>query len=274
MEKSLFSFKAAHPTWKCSPSGQNLIDNVETYQHDQTIAIARERQHHIEAAARQLETFTQLERRTHDQAVVSQSGLNQGANMMESYVAGPPPVNDGADVGGGGPISPPHFPDPHAAPFAVSTPSVPRVHFEQREYSIPPVDSSMQASQDTLGSLQPVDSMTSSSVLTTLPSLGSTLPNSSGVVNSVLHYADLGLSTELRRILNRSTLDPDVSVADSLLMGGGGGGGLPSMHMDDEIGPARSTITERQYLWLERYHSHQQSQSQPRQESAGLPRPD
>jgi hypothetical protein len=170
---------------------------------------------------------------------MSQSGLNEGANMMESYVAGPPPVNDGADVGGGGPISPPHFSDPHAAPFAVSTPSVPRVHFEQREYSIPPVDSSMQASQDTLGSLQPVDSMSSSSVLTTPPSLGSTLPNSSGVVNSVLHYADLGLSTELRRILNRSTLDADVSVADSLLMGGGGG-------MDDEIGSARSTITERQ----------------------------
>jgi hypothetical protein len=210
-----------------------LIDNVETYQHDQTIAIARERQHHIEAAARQLETFTQLERRTHDPAAVTQSGLNEGANMMESYVAGPPPVNDGADVGGGCPISPPHFPDPHAAPFAVSTPSVPRVHFEQRESSFP----SMQASQDTLGSLQPVDSMSSSSVLATPPSLGSTLPNSSGVVNSVLHYADLGLSTELRRILNRSTLDPDVSVADSLLMGGGGG-------MDDEIGPARSTITE------------------------------
>ena len=62
----LLFLQAAHPTWKCSPSGQNLIGNVETYQHDQTIAIARERQHHIEATAWQLETFTQLERRTHD----------------------------------------------------------------------------------------------------------------------------------------------------------------------------------------------------------------
>ena len=34
---------------------------------------------------------------------------------------------------------------------------------------------------------------------------------------SVLHYADVGLSTELQRILNRSTLDPEASLEGSML---------------------------------------------------------
>ena len=62
MEKSFFSFKAAHPSWKCNPSGQDLVDRLEQYQHDETAALARERQLHIEAAARQLETLAQMER--------------------------------------------------------------------------------------------------------------------------------------------------------------------------------------------------------------------
>ena len=49
----------------------------------------------------------------------------------------------------------------------------------------------------------------------------------------------LGLSSELRRILNMSTLDPEVS----LLVG--------NSAADDY-----ETATERQYLWLERYHQH------------------
>ena len=53
-----------------------------------------------------------------------------------------------------------------------------------------------------------------------------------------------GLSTELRKILNMSTLDPDVTVAGSLTAGD------QSTEEDEE------KRIERQYLWLERYHAH------------------
>jgi hypothetical protein len=51
----------------------------------------------------------------------------------------------------------------------------------------------------------------------------------------------------LRRILNMSTLDPDVSVTASLMAG-------------DRVFEDEDRRTERQYLWLERYHAHMQNQ--------------
>lgn len=62
MEKSFFSFQASHPNWKCSPSGQSLINRVEEYRKAEVSAQLRERELHIEAAARQLETLARLER--------------------------------------------------------------------------------------------------------------------------------------------------------------------------------------------------------------------
>lgn len=61
MEKSFFGFQAAHPDWKCPPSGQTLVDRVEEYR---AAAMARERSLHVDAAARQLETLARLERQT------------------------------------------------------------------------------------------------------------------------------------------------------------------------------------------------------------------
>ena len=61
MEKSFFNFKTVHPEWKCSSSGQDLVNRMENYQSDQAIALTLERQHHIAAASRQLERLHEIE---------------------------------------------------------------------------------------------------------------------------------------------------------------------------------------------------------------------
>lgn len=53
--------QSAHPNWKCSSSGQDLVNRMKIYQTQQAVALARERQHHIAAAALQLETLQKLE---------------------------------------------------------------------------------------------------------------------------------------------------------------------------------------------------------------------
>ncbi|CAJ1965643.1 unnamed protein product [Cylindrotheca closterium] len=58
MEKSLFSFRQAHPDWKGSPSSQSLIGAVEDYRKG---ALMRERDLYIEAATRQLDTLARLQ---------------------------------------------------------------------------------------------------------------------------------------------------------------------------------------------------------------------
>lgn len=65
MEKSFFNFQAAHPTWKCSPSGQSMVDRLEEYKQTELAAISRERDLYIAAAARQLETLAKWEEFQH-----------------------------------------------------------------------------------------------------------------------------------------------------------------------------------------------------------------
>lgn len=72
-----------------------------------------------------------------------------------------------------------------------------------------------------------------------------------------------GLSTELRRILSMSmALDP--SDVNSVMMGSGGGSLIPTSAGEGGGARVSSWVThdredrraERQYMWLERYHSH------------------
>ena len=101
MEKSFFSFKAAHPSWNCSESGQDLVNRLEKYQQDENVALSRERQLHIEAAARQLETLARLERERQAQSSNRGAGIVvDGANVDESYMR---PVNNNPDAGAGSP---------------------------------------------------------------------------------------------------------------------------------------------------------------------------
>eukprot|EP00535_Pseudo-nitzschia_heimii_P005205 CAMPEP_0197174458 /NCGR_PEP_ID=MMETSP1423-20130617/969_1 /TAXON_ID=476441 /ORGANISM="Pseudo-nitzschia heimii, Strain UNC1101" /LENGTH=1238 /DNA_ID=CAMNT_0042623391 /DNA_START=138 /DNA_END=3854 /DNA_ORIENTATION=- len=64
MEKSFFTFKAAHPDWNSCfpPSGQSLVNRVEEYRLSTEIfLISRERELHVQAARRQLETLARIE---------------------------------------------------------------------------------------------------------------------------------------------------------------------------------------------------------------------
>jgi len=85
MEKSFFSFKIAHPSWKCSSSGQDLFNALDKYQQEENAAMVRERQLHIQTAARQLELMAQLEQ--HIPGSAGRSGLVVDSKTMEdSYI--------------------------------------------------------------------------------------------------------------------------------------------------------------------------------------------
>lgn len=246
MEKSFFSFKAAHPTWKCSQSGQNLVDKVAQYQYNETVALTRERQLHIEAAARQLETLSQLEKRRLAESALAAAGTKQ---FDESYIAQLPKRPDagsGADSGGGGsiPVTYPgntagETPVPRSETPAVGGPT--RVHFD--DIQMPTKSSGESPPPPFVSSEQPnaVPSQPNPALAscTARPvAAPASIPSSNAAASSVLHYTDAGLSTELRRILNRSTLEADVSAAGSVL----GGGYDPAGTMN---GPLASVLTEK-----------------------------
>jgi len=61
MEKSFFSFKITHPSYKCNESGRSLIDKIEKYQKNETaLVLQKERQLQLEVAARQLDTLKKV----------------------------------------------------------------------------------------------------------------------------------------------------------------------------------------------------------------------
>ncbi len=219
MEKSFFNFKTVHPGWKCSSSGQDLVDRIETYQAQQAVALAHERQHHISAAARQLETLRKLE----NQVEESKDDANFIPNIDEKYVI--QNQGSGEAISDGGVMR--------------REKSNLKVHFQEAE-APDAHDSPMTTTKSNLSALA-----------------------------SVLVHEDLGLSAELQRVLNRSTLDPGASsffpsYADH---------SLPSLsYLEQNIGmhasqniestSNREQLLQRQYQWLDRYHSQMRSQHQ------------
>jgi hypothetical protein len=81
----------AHPSWKCSPSGQNLVDRVEQNEREETAALDREQDLHREAAARELETLERIEEGRGDSD--SESAL---AAIDEAYIPLQAPAGAGA----------------------------------------------------------------------------------------------------------------------------------------------------------------------------------
>jgi hypothetical protein len=238
MEKSFFSFKSAHPHWKCPESGQQLLDRVEQYQREQTAALTREQQLHVEAAARQLETLALLE--------VPQMYSPSIPGVNESHI---PRVQAPADAGAGTfpvhgtaqPLGPP--PEAFSQDSAQSG-TIGRISGDSRHQHDDPLAPFVAG--PTPASLRSNFGVIQAPFTSSLaPSNRSTMPSA------------LGLSSELRRILNMSTLDADVSVAGSLLA------------CDDEDDGRRA---ERQYLWLQRYHAHLATQqAPPRASTASVP---
>jgi hypothetical protein len=185
MEKSFFDFKANHPDWRCTESGQTLLDRVETYKTEETKALARERQLHIEAAAHQLEVLKQLEQR---RQVESQGNHGTDANISHfARAAG------GADSGGG---------------------FVP----EEPPLAVPELTTRLGADQQ-LSSNQYREVASSASRSSIQPSVqdGTLRGISSSTSLGVPHYADVGLSRELRTMLGHSSFDPGLSAMSSAM---------------------------------------------------------
>jgi hypothetical protein len=335
MEKSFFSFKAAHPHWKCPVSGQHLVDRVEHYRREETAAITREQQLHLEAAARQLETLARLEQQKgaghHNSpqpmpGSAFSSSVRPPLNAMvdESYYL--PKTHATADLGAGTTFPGGSFPtqepitsvSPLSHPAAATATShsalrVPppeafsRMTTESEEITAFPMQSHQRgqqphqeqqqqpARQDQDDSVTPFAISTNSPTgfLLALPPqqqpstaeqprqsagfLGqaSTTTSSHRYPSSSLMQQQqqqlnsnaalsMGLSSELRRILNMSTLDPDVS----LLFGGvADNHHQHSRHFHplphcQEDGDEERQRAEQQYLLLERYHAHVASQQQ------------
>lgn len=175
MEKSFFSFKAAHPTWQCSSSGQNLVDRLEGYHREQKAAIAKERQHHIEAAAKQLEILLLIEKqhRKVGQPYENKDNENHFAGIEKEV--GKNEQDGGADSGGDGI----HNTKDHTGEGQnVGL-------LDQKRGSV------VQHNQSNVNSFM------------TLP-LGQNISRSS---HGVEDLSTLGLSTELQRILSHSSFD-------------------------------------------------------------------
>ena len=247
MEKSFFSFKASHPKWTSTKSGQTLLDRVEQFKEAETRVLALEQQQHLEAAVRQLETLARLQQRS-----LIESPL-MGA-LRESYINGQPPQPAGADSGGGGTASP------------VVTSTEPPLAAPERNVSSPPRLQHLSPPAGSIETTPPPPFALHDSVAgpptSPRPGMRSQMTSNQSA-HSVLHYADMGLSTELRRMLNRSTLDPEFSATASVLgaydqslpSAGPSHGHLTSLAENDPEEQQRRA-EQTQYLWLQRYHAH------------------
>lgn len=195
MEKSFFNFKGVYPNWRMPPSGKNLVEMVESFRQQQDVALARERRLHIEAASAQLETLRRLEIEREQKASTGLAGFVDHHRNIR-------PVSSGPDSGGGG--APGVNLSSHGSEalsggsFGSLPPDGlhhPHLHFEESVHSFAPPSHLFSHSLHHGGN-----------------NVGVVANNSPGTHGSVLHYADAGLSMELRGLLNGSTLvDPYAS---------------------------------------------------------------
>ncbi|KAL9183655.1 hypothetical protein ACHAXT_004511 [Thalassiosira profunda] len=217
MEKSFFNFKGVYPNWKMPDSGKNLVDQVESYRHQQDIALARERRLHIDAAAAQLDTLRRLETEREKRA---SAGLARYVDDRHISHA-----SSGPDSGGGGTPGVHQSSHSEALSDAGSFGSFPHdlhnPHFEESAHSFAP----------------PSNAFAHSSLANRSPRVS---PGSAA-------QFDPGLSTEMRGLLNQSTLyDSQQSFTGSLVP------------IEDTAASILDFRADQQYALLDRYHSQQQ----------------
>ena len=252
MEKSFFSFKASHPSWEVSESGQHLVERVEQYQREERAALTREQQLHIEAAARQLETLARLEqqRSLQDQATLPMaqpsSGMPQPLTNESLNSRGQAPADAGAGmfrnsapecVSAADVVVPP--PPAAFAPF-----SIPKSISDQDTRNNEPDEAAAVPFALSMVQSSLHGSPTTGIQSTEMPPLRGSIPATG---------TSLALSTDMLRLLNMSSLE-----TGSLL--------------DDN---ANSQQNEgRQYMWLDRYHAHIAAQQEQEQANNHRRRPD
>ena len=275
-----------HPNWKCSLSGQHLLDKVEQYRcKEETAALTREQQLHMEAAARQLEIFSALEKerkrqhrrqnQEHKEVLGASNatpplrggGTYPTTNGMEDTkvqqdtagnVAGvvSKPSRDGADVL---PPCPTSAVPPNAVPSSSTSANVPPHSLVtspiQKSHIATTVDespSSQPPPSFATAHDSPPDFAHRSSLALSAVSLPLTAASNRSIM--LANTAAVGeLSSELRNVLNMaSSTEPHLSnldpIAGSLAFGDN------EHHHSGSLDSSR--VVERQYLWLERYHAH------------------
>jgi len=200
MEKSFFNFKGVYPHWTMPPSGRNLVNKVESFRHQQDIALAGERRLHIDAAAAQLETLRRFEMERETKASAGLAGFVDDRHIKS--------VSSGPDSGGGGAQGVNISQHTNEALSDLgSFGSLPHdglhhshVHFGESVHSFAPPSHAFTHSSVIHG--DDVDECYSPGPLS--PSRYIVNNGTSSVQGSVMHYADAGLSMELRGLLDQS----------------------------------------------------------------------
>jgi len=296
MEKSFFTFQAAHPDWKCSASGQSLVERVEEYR---LAAMTRERELHIEAAARQLETLARLEKQ---QASPRTNQLRfETAHLKDLHYNQVPVAVLPADAGAGihssrHPIIRPeelqqhHYNQEQQQNSSTQTfpPSLPSLQHPSRSSPAQPVevgnmngvlnDARNSSSTENASAFfnartnpphVPLPSAASVAPLVTNDADSTSVPYPQGQQQGV--HANSGSTvrdsqTELSSELSRLFLSQNFSTDD--------GGALSQFHSTDISTvdlPGGDRNGGRQYYWLERFHEHleqQHAEEQQQQQSS------
>jgi len=236
MEKSFFSFKAAHPKWKYSPSGQTLVDRVEEYRQAELATMSRERNLYIEAAARQLETLVRLEDRGNDPLRGAWNSQHNQVAMTTSQLRAIHHNTEPADADAGSHPSPRLKPDQSPIKISqVGTTATLNTHpsIEQRsDVGSGKLDSTIIGTPDHRSVGLSVLSLNGESPLSNLD-------------RDVMR---VGLSTELHRLLSASAQGGADCVASSFHE-------APMLSiLQNSAMPDRTA--ERQHYWLERFQEH------------------
>lgn len=193
-------------------SGKNLVDQIESFREQQESALAHERRLHIEAAAAQLLTLQRLEMER------ERRQSSEGLLVIDEHVR-----VESADSGGGG--SPRNMRRNGSVQSDYSSMASfnddlhhPQVHFEDSMHSFAP----------------PSHAFAHSSMLHNR-SRRVASPARHGDA-SVIHFADAGLSMELRGLLDRSILvDPTSSFTGSLVPVDEGATSILDMRTDQQV---------------------------------------
>ena len=248
MEKSFFGFKAAHPSWKCSPSGQSLVDRVEEYRQAELATMSRERNLYIEAAARQLETLVELEGRGNT------SGRDQ-TRTLKPYQLGKAsahlvrPATADADAGS--------HPSPQLLPGQSPTDPLHDGNCDQGSCS---VTNSRSATQDcdNVGPGHRVSASTGRLDHQGLGLLTLSLNGESALPTPDRDAIRAGLSSELCRLFTLPALDRAESIAATSRGDSVDSSSTQRYHLPDRT-------AERQYYWLDRFHQHLDGEQQSHQ---------